>query len=166
MAANGAIMTASSKRGIDYLTQLAQALGFPDYPASDVARPYLNYIENKHTGRGTHEEYLDLFRRVVEHFKNVQPAPAPGTPGRSTIGQQGQTVPARVDSVQAFLDTFSASDTEPIFADTLPDSPARKEDVRDMVLYIIGVWTALLSSFIQSQADTGRLSWHIEFATG
>jgi hypothetical protein len=142
-------MTAPLKTGLDYRTQLAQALGFPDYPASDVATPYLNYIENKHTGRGTHEEYLDLFRRVVEHFKNVQPAPASGTPGRSTTGQQEQDIPARVGSVQAFLDTFSASDREPIFADTLPDSPARREDVRDMVLYIIGVWTALLSSFVQ-----------------
>ncbi|KAF2797367.1 hypothetical protein K505DRAFT_372529 [Melanomma pulvis-pyrius CBS 109.77] len=109
---------------------LAHAIGFTGYPSNVTAEPYLNYISNRHIGRGTLEEYLHLFLRVVEHFK-----------------QDGS--PTASDSIQALLDTLVTSANEDLFSDTKAGSKTRKEDVEDTVMYILGIWTMLLSSFVQ-----------------
>jgi hypothetical protein len=113
---------------------LAQAIGFADYPNNATAEPYLNYISNRHIGRGTLEEYLGLFLRVVEHFKQN--------------GSCGAQTPA-LDSIQVLLDTLVISENEELFSDTKAGSSMRKEDVEDTVMYILGIWTMLLSSFVQ-----------------
>jgi hypothetical protein len=105
------------------LTALAHALGFPSYPSDPTAKPYLNYIANRHIGRGTLEEYLTLFVRVVEHFS------------------KGATI-------RALLDALVGSDTEDVFADTKAWSAVRREDVYDTVMYILGAWVGMMSSFV------------------
>ncbi|KAF2190138.1 hypothetical protein K469DRAFT_560576 [Zopfia rhizophila CBS 207.26] len=111
----------------DLRIALAHAVGYPDYPGNDTAAPYLNYISNRHIGRGTLDEYLTLFLRVVEYFKDDT--------------KQG--------SIQELLDEFAASDNEALFSDTKVGGRTRKEDVEDTVMYILGVWCVMLSSFVQ-----------------
>lgn len=118
----------------DLRIALANTLGFPDYPVNTAADPYLNYISNRHIGRGTLEEYLCLFIRVVEHFKGHQ-VDVKGTP--------------RPNSIQALLDRLGSSENDDLFADTKAGSSMRKEDVEDTVMYILGAWTMMLSSFVQ-----------------
>jgi hypothetical protein len=113
---------------------LARAIGFADYPNNTAAEPYLNYISNRHIGRGTLEEYISLFLRVVEHFKQD--------------GSNGAQTPA-LDSIQVLLDNLVVSVNEKLFSDTKAGSTVRKEDVEDTVMYILGTWTMLLSSFVQ-----------------
>jgi hypothetical protein len=107
------------------LSELAHALGFPDYPTCTTAEPYLNYITNRYIGRGTLEGYLKLAIHVVQYFEVVDPA----------------------KSIQELLDTLTTSSND-YFSDTKVGSQTRHEDVEDTVLYVIGVWTMLLSSFV------------------
>jgi hypothetical protein len=109
-------------------TALAHALGYPEYPSNLTAEPYLNYIANRHIGRGTLEEYLALFVRVIEHFSCSHP---------------------ESDSIRALLNVLVSSEDEDLFADTKAGSAMRREDVEDTVLYIMGAWSMLLSSFVQ-----------------
>jgi hypothetical protein len=114
----------------DIRTELAHALGFPDYPTSATAEPYLNYIANRYVGRGTLEGYLRLIIHVVEYFK---------------LEDNDDTLPA--ESIQGLLNTLCASSHE-YFSDTKAGSQTRRDDVEDTILYIIGTWTLLVSSFI------------------
>lgn len=117
---------------------LAHALGFPDYPASATAEPYLNYISNRCIGRRTMERYLKLVVHVVRHFP-IEDAE------ESSIA---------VKSVQSLLDRLATSTNEH-FSDTKAVIHVRRDDVEDTVMYVIGVCTLLLSSFI-----------HLPFAGG
>lgn len=110
--------------------ELAHALGFPDYPNSATAEPYLNYIANRHIGRGTLEGYLKLVIHVVEYFT-----------------AEDDEEPTAPKSIQRLLDTLATSTSE-YFSDTKAASQARREDAEDTILYIIGTWTLLLSSFV------------------
>jgi hypothetical protein len=109
-------------------TDLAHALGFPEYPTT-AAEPYLNYIANRYIGRGTLEGYMKLVIHIVEHFKPEDDDSAPGK------------------SIQGLLDTLATS-SNGYFPDTKTGSQTRREDVEDTVLYIIGTWSLLLSSFV------------------
>jgi hypothetical protein len=108
---------------------LAHALGFPEYPTTTAAEPYLNYIANRYIGRGTLEGYMKLVIHIVEHFKPEDDDSAP------------------VKSIQGLLDTLATS-SNVYFPDTKTGSQTRREDVEDTVLYIIGTWSLLLSSFV------------------
>lgn len=121
----------------DTCIALAHALGYLDYPASSTAEPYLNYVSNRHIGRGSLQDYLALFIRVIEHFDgaNVIKARVNGTP--------------TPNSIQSLLDKLICSEDVELFADTKAGSQMRKGDVEDTVLYIMGVWTMMLSSFVQ-----------------
>jgi hypothetical protein len=114
----------------DIRTELAHVLGFPDYPASAIAEPYLNYIANRYIGRGTLEGYLKLVIHVVEYFK---------------LDGIEDTLPAK--SILGLLNTLGASSHD-YFSDTKAGSQTRRDDVEDTILYIIGTWTLLVSSFI------------------
>ncbi|KAF2024787.1 hypothetical protein EK21DRAFT_104412 [Setomelanomma holmii] len=111
-------------------TELAHILGFPEYPASTAAEPYLNYITNRYVGRGTLEDYLRLVIDTVQH-----------------LSDDGQNTKRQGNSIQGLLDTLAGS-TSDYFSDTDPGSPARRGDVEDTIMYIIGTWTVLLSSFM------------------
>jgi hypothetical protein len=108
---------------------LAHALGFPEYPTIATAEPYLNYIANRYVGRGTLEGYIKLVIHIVEYFK---PEDDDAVAGKS---------------IQGLLDTLATSSND-YFPDTKTGSQTRREDVEDTVLYIIGTWTLLLSSFV------------------
>lgn len=118
----------------DLRIALAHALGYDDYPGNLTAEPYLNYIANRHIGRGTLEEYLRLFIRVIEHFAQVQIK---------------ANDPLKTDSIRMLLDGLVLSDGEELFADTKAGSTMRRDDVEDTVLYIMGAWAMMLSSFVQ-----------------
>jgi hypothetical protein len=104
--------------------ELAFSLGFSTYPKSKLAEPYLNYIENRHSSLGTLDEYLFLFRKVVEIFSGVN---------------------ASSVSIACYLDQLCDS-PEPLF-EHIKGNASRKEVVEDTVLYIIGVWLIALSYF-------------------
>ncbi|KAH7384177.1 hypothetical protein DE146DRAFT_623045 [Phaeosphaeria sp. MPI-PUGE-AT-0046c] len=110
--------------------ELAHALGFPDYPTNATAEPYLNYITNRHVGRGKLEGYLKLVIYVVNYFASED---------------DQELEPTK--SIQGLLDTLLTSPDD-YFSDTKAASQARCEDVEDTILYIIGAWTLLLSSFV------------------
>lgn len=114
---------------------LAHALGFLDYPSKRTADPYLNYIANRHVGRGTLDDYLKLFTCVVEHFSTPRPVPSDATSPRP-------------GSIRALLETLIGSDAEELFTDTKAGSTMRREDVEDTVMYILGAWSVMLSSFV------------------
>ncbi|KAF2681617.1 hypothetical protein K458DRAFT_444503 [Lentithecium fluviatile CBS 122367] len=122
---------------IDLRTALAHALGYPDYPSSLTAEPYLNYIANRHIGRGTLDEYLELFIRVIEHFSRSHAGP---------------------DTVRALLDTLVLTVNDDMFADTKAGSTTRSDYVEDTVMYIMGVWSMLLSSFVQLPTGVRKVS--------
>jgi hypothetical protein len=111
-------------------TELAQALGFPDYPTTATAEPYLNYVANRYVGRGTLEGYLRLFIHVVQYFET-----------------EDQDTPSKFKSIKGLLDALATSSNE-YFSDTKVGSQTRRDDVEDTILYIIGTWTMLLSSFV------------------
>ena len=106
---------------------LAHALGYADYPDSPTAEPYLNYIVNRHIGRGTLEEFLELFIRVIEHFSCGRP---------------------ESQSIRALLDALVGSDDEDMFAQTKAGGTMRREEVEDTIMYIMGAWSMLLRSFV------------------
>jgi hypothetical protein len=116
---------------------LAHAIGFPDYPTTATAEPYLNYITNRFIGRGTLEGYLKLVMHVVRHFQT---------------GEDEPSMPEK--SIQGLIDSLATS-SDDYFSDTKAGSQTRRDDVEDTVLYIIGVWSLLLSSFV-----------HLPFAGG
>jgi hypothetical protein len=111
-------------------TELAHALGFSDYPTDATAKPYLNYIANRYIGRSTREGYLKLVIHVVQYFN---------------VGEEDELAPAK--SIQGLLDRLTTSSNDH-FLDTTAGSPTRHDDVEDTILYVVGVWTMLLSSFV------------------
>ncbi|ORY08583.1 hypothetical protein BCR34DRAFT_626161 [Clohesyomyces aquaticus] len=120
------------------LVALAHALGFSDYPHNSTASPYLNYILNQHVARTTQDEYLLLFRRIITYFEH----PAVSEDGKDGSKPEGP-------SIQSLLDELTSSKGEGVFEDTPAGSKVRREDVDDTVLYILGVWTMMLSSFVR-----------------
>jgi len=117
--------------------ELAHALGFPSYPTTTEADPYLNYITNRYIGRGTLEGYLKLVIHVAQHFQ---------------VEDDEKSLPGK--SIQGLVESRTASSNEH-FIDTKAGSQTRRDDVEDTVLYIIGVWSLMLSSFV-----------HLPFAGG
>lgn len=112
--------------------QLAYALGFLQYPtsASPDPEPYLNYITNRYVGRGTLEVYLKLVIHVIEYFKVEGDADARPT-----------------KTIQSLIDDLANGSNES-FRDTQAGSPTRRDVVEDTVMYVIGIWTLLMSSFV------------------
>ncbi|KAL1797948.1 hypothetical protein ACET3X_004554 [Alternaria dauci] len=102
-------------------TDLAHTLGFPHYPHDAAAEPYLNYLTNRCIGGDTMEAYIELVIMVVKYFD--------GVPADSSAKK----------SIQGLLDAMSSS---PAYAQR------NRDDVEDTVLYVIGTWMLLLSSFI------------------
>lgn len=132
---------------------LAHSLGFTDYPTNSIAAPYLNYIENRRRGLGTLDDYLDLFRRVVQHFQ--EPAQIPRQQNTSSLSPTLQTAFASQTqsvyppNIRTFISTLSLSATEPLFASAPLASTLRDEFVADTVMYMLGVWTMMLGCFVQ-----------------
>lgn len=121
---------------------LALALGFSEHQAGTLAGPYLNYIENRHTGDGSLDEFLRLFIKVVLHFQE-------GTAASATEKAASTQSAPNANGVQAYIDYLCNSSNEYYFADTRENSALREELVTDTVLYILGVWVAMLSYFVQ-----------------
>jgi hypothetical protein len=97
-----------------------------------VAEPYLNYITNR--CHGTPEDYLKLLKEIVEYCRD----------GCTTV-----PVSSSQRRIQGLLDKLSATLTcMEHFADTETGIKRRREYVEDTVLYVIGTWTLLLSSFV------------------
>ncbi|EAT82472.2 hypothetical protein SNOG_10137 [Parastagonospora nodorum SN15] len=111
--------------------ELAHALGFPEYlvTAASDPEPYLNYIANRNLGRGTLEGFLELVIQVVEYLN------------------QGNDDSISAPSIQGLLDDLATSPSQ-YFSDTQARTRSRRDDVEDTVMYIIGIWTMLLSSFV------------------
>lgn len=111
--------------------KLAHTLGFAEYPVTTATdpEPYLNYIANRNVGRGHLEGFLALVIQIVEFFK------------------QGNDNPNLTPSIQELLDNFATSPSQ-YFSDTKASTQPRRDDVEDTVMYIMGIWTMLLSSFV------------------
>ena len=110
---------------------LDHSLGFTEYPENHRAEPYLVYIESHCFSRARLEEYIRLFIQVVEHFKAVD-------------NPDGNYA---TKSITPLLDELSRSG-DAYFMETQAESQERRDHVEDTVLYIIGVWTMMLSSFV------------------
>ncbi|KAL1606341.1 hypothetical protein SLS60_003743 [Paraconiothyrium brasiliense] len=132
--------------------ELAHALGYNDYPNKLSAEPHLRYIENRHIGRGTLEEYLALFLRVIKHF--------------SVYHEKRTESPTGSHTIRELLDAFTGADGEAMFADTKAGSVSRKEDVEDTVMYIVGTWSMLLSSFVQLPNGFRKVTLAYNLQTG
>jgi hypothetical protein len=113
-------------------TDLARTLGFPNYPHDAAAEPYLNYLTNRCIGSDTTEAYIELLIMVVKYFDR---APADSS---------------AMKSVQGLLDVVSSS---PAYAQR------NHEDIEDTVLFVIGTWTLLLSSFVHLPMAGGLRLW-------
>ena len=114
----------------DVRTRLAHALGYHDYPSNATAEPYLTFIYKRHIGFGALEEWLELFVEVVAHF---------GVNATSPVGGA---------SIQALIDSLVISGFRSLFSDTTAGHRARIEHVEDTVMYILGLWTTMLGSFV------------------
>ncbi|PSN66442.1 hypothetical protein BS50DRAFT_455653, partial [Corynespora cassiicola Philippines] len=119
--------------------RLAHALGYADYPTNLVAEPYLRYLSNRHLRRGTRDQYIKLFIRVVEYFHtNSLSEPTPL-------------------SIRSLLDTIEARNSEELYTETRNGDMERKEYVEDAVMYIMGAWSMMLSSFVQLPTRTRKV---------
>jgi len=125
---------------------LAGALGFTEYQATTLAEPYLNYIENRHTGDGSMEAFLRLFIQVLQHFQDNESEKDDSSRSSSTSANQS------ANGIQTFIDSVSKSATEPYFVHTTAGSTLRMELVTDTILYILGIWVAMLSYFVKLPA--------------
>lgn len=123
----------------DLRTRLAHALGYHDYPSNATAEPYLTYIYKRHVGSGALDEWLELFIKVVDHFDD------------NAKGPRG------VGSIQTLIDELAASGFQNLFTDTSAGHAARIEHVEDSVMYILGTWTTMLSSFVQRRNQSRKV---------
>jgi hypothetical protein len=121
----------SEKFSAEHQTRLAHALGFSDYPTNTTGIPYLNYILRQCTGSETIEDYVELFIKILEHFRMVTSTNRTPTP----------------ITVQALMDKFTSSGFRNVFSDTVAGGSRRREQVEDTVMCVIGTWTTMLSSF-------------------
>jgi hypothetical protein len=112
--------------------ELARSLGLSEYPGNLRVEPYLIYIESHCFSRARPEEYTRLFAHVVRHFKAIE-------------GSDGNYV---TKSIALLLDELLSVSGDDHFPESQSDSQERREDVEDAVLYIIGTWTMMLSSFV------------------
>jgi hypothetical protein len=112
--------------------ELAHALGFVEYPTttSPDPEPYLNYIVNRCVGRSTLEEYLKLVIHVIEQFK---------------VDGSDQSRPPQ--TIQSLIEDLTNGHNG-CFCDTQAGSLARRDVVEDTVMYVLGIWTLLVSSFV------------------
>jgi hypothetical protein len=124
-------------------TKLARTLGFADYPRNQTSAPYLNYIENRYIGRGTLEEYIVLFIMVVKYLQDA--------PVRNDA-LEGE----RTRTIRGLLDKLCDAN-ESLFADTQENTRMRKDEVEDTALYILGVWSSMLSSFVHLPNGSRRI---------
>jgi hypothetical protein len=114
------------------LVELAQALGYSDYPHNRDADPHLNYIQQACTKRIAREEYLSFIIYIIEHFTGNNPSTNSGP--RSNI-------------IQDLLQDLETNGYLQIFTDTASDVTKRKVEVEDHVMGILGRWTMLLDQF-------------------
>lgn len=122
----------------DVRTRLARILGFHDYPSIATGEPYMTYITKSYGGTNA-EDYLELFIAVISHF------------------DADATVNAGDDSIQALIDKLTLSGFRGLFADTQDGDLLRREHVEDTVMCIIGIWTAMLTSF-QNRCGSRRVT--------
>jgi hypothetical protein len=111
---------------------LARSLGLSEYPGNLRAEPYLIYIENHCFSTARSEEYMRLFIHVIRHFKAIE-----GSDGNDST-----------KSIALLLGELLSISGDDYFPESQSDSQERREDVEDAVMYIIGTWTMMLSSFV------------------
>jgi hypothetical protein len=114
------------------LIELAQALGYADYPHIRDAEPHLNYIQQACTKNNVREEYLSFIIHIIEHFTGNNPSTNSGP--HSNI-------------IQDLLRDLEKNGYLRIFTDTASDPTKRKVEVEDHVMGILGRWTMLLDQF-------------------
>ncbi|KAF2787607.1 hypothetical protein K505DRAFT_123857 [Melanomma pulvis-pyrius CBS 109.77] len=151
MAIKRSSTTISSYRQLspDALQSLAVALGYgPDCKNGDET-PYIKYILSQYPGKGTLDDYVQLFVKVVEHFARDD-----GLNGKGLTLRRTQT---NTGSIKKYIDTLVADATEPYFQDTPPSSDVREIAVTDTVLLILGSWTLMQSYFIPQRGEKRRI---------
>jgi hypothetical protein len=148
---------------------LAHAVGFPDYPASLVADPYLNYIYNQKISSMTLENYVTLFVTITQHFCSDT------TAGEAKDGDPwARPRPVSIRSLMNGLITArnnaknnaTSADTGSTKCREHVGYPVRYilgEDVESTVLYILGVWTTMLSSFAFSSNEKPQIQAAYEY---
>lgn len=134
----------------DVRTRLAHALGYHDFPANATAEPYLTYIRKRHVGSGPLDEWLELFIEVVEHFAIDIDAKGSGDG----------------DSIRALIEDLAAKSSHGVFADTNVGQAARIDHVEDNVMYILGTWTTMLSSFVQQRKRSRKVVTAYKLCSG
>ncbi|PVH96160.1 hypothetical protein DM02DRAFT_688471 [Periconia macrospinosa] len=116
----------------ELLVELAQALGYADYPQSRDAEPHLNYIRQACTEKYTRKEYLRFIIHIIEHCAQNNPS--------TNSGPQS-------DTIENLLQNLEKDGYLQIFTDTDSDPAKRKVEVEDHVMGILGRWTMLLGHF-------------------
>lgn len=114
------------------LIELAQTLGYADYPHIRDADPHLNYIQQACTKKNAREEYLSFIIYIIEHFTENSPSTNSGP--HSNI-------------IQDLLQDLEKNGYLQIFTDTASDPTKRKVEVEDHVMGVLGRWMMLLDQF-------------------
>src|SRR4051794_13733132 len=108
----------SSSDLADSRVRLAHSLGFRDYPSSKIAQPYLNYIENHHTGdQESLQHYLESFQSLV---KSCTKEPA--------------------QKIQAYIDELHNDPVGQLKC-------AGHDQLTDQVMILLGIWLMSLEYF-------------------
>jgi len=120
----------------DLLKSLAHLLGFMKYPEDESATPYLEYIIEQGRDDAAINDYIRLFKDVVEYFANSHNDP--------TIG--------------SYIFFHIAEPNHYYFNDP-PSSDTRADDVTDTILYILGIWTLMKRYFEALRGDLRHVVW-------
>jgi hypothetical protein len=126
--------TSSLETQKDLRKKLALSLGFSGYSANPAIDPYLIYVIKQHIGNTSLEVWVELFVDVIAHFQQ----------------QKG--------SIQALIDIYTQQGYQGAFSDTKNGDPERRKDVEDTVLYMLGVWSTMRSSFVKHKAESRKIT--------
>jgi hypothetical protein len=108
-----------------------QELGVHKLPPGWSRTAYLDYIESWKVGRYSLSDYLTLFLDMVRFFKKTPPHEC-----------------EQPRMIQSYMDLLSASPASDFYNNTKPNSERRRELVKERVLFMLGIWTAMLSYFV------------------
>lgn len=123
--------------------KLAHDLGFSIYPKDMSADPFLDYIISESPGPRSEEEFLSLVSWIVTYFtKPSQINPAVNT-SQGTFSPSISNTQTLESCIKELCDS-----QELYFSDMMFNTDIRKEYIKDVVLLILGLWTAMKSNFV------------------
>ncbi|KAI1358918.1 hypothetical protein F5Y08DRAFT_345216 [Xylaria arbuscula] len=117
---------------------LVEALGWKQDNGDKTYLPDIAYIQSYWPGKGSKEDYLQLFADTVNFFKahatdDIQP------------------------SIQSYIDSLVRDRQHFYFSDSLASSEVREMAMENTVLLILGLWTLMRSYFVPLHGHTTHI---------